>query len=59
MAAYVVTDYVTDEGTPAEVAAAIETYLETKDSTSNPIITVAIVSTFGGKCKGVVLHQGA
>lgn len=58
MAAYVITDYKTDPGPAADVLAAMETYLETKDSTTNPIVMCTVVQIGPNRFQGVILHQG-
>lgn len=55
MANYAVTDHVTDTGTPTEVAADIETYLETIDSTK--VIRLLEVVKWGGGYKGIIIHD--
>ena len=59
MAAYVITEYKTDVGKAADVLAQMETYLETKDSTTNPIVMCTVVNVGGIACQGLILHQGA
>lgn len=58
MAAYAIIDYVTPkQNTPDKVAALMETYLETQDSTTNTVITMGIESV-GGEFYGWILHKG-
>jgi hypothetical protein len=58
MAAYAVVDYVTDkQNTAAKVAALMETYLETKDSTTEAVIGMGIESV-GGEFFGWIIHNG-
>lgn len=59
MAAYVITDYKTDPGDAASVLAAMETYIETKDSTNNPMVMVTVVQIGPNRFQGLILHQGA
>jgi hypothetical protein len=58
MAAFAIVDYVTPkQNTPDKVAALMETYLETKDSTTNTIYGIGIESV-GGEFYGWILHAG-
>lgn len=58
MANYAVVDYVTPkQNSPAKVAALLETYLETIDSTTNAVIDMGIESV-GGEFYGWVIHHG-
>lgn len=59
MANYVITDYKTDPGPAADVLKAMEDYLETKDSTTNPIVMCTVVQTGPNRFQGLILHQGA
>lgn len=56
MATYSIVDKVID-GTPADVAAEAETYLETLDSTNNPIYFTTIVGD-NMWCKLTIIHKG-
>jgi len=58
MAAYTVVDYATDVGTLGEVTAAMETKLETLDSTTNTLYYIDILPTPGSAYKGVILYLG-
>jgi hypothetical protein len=56
MANYAITDYRTKIGAVADVLNEMETYLETKDSTTNPIYLIQIVQHGGSLVEGVILH---
>jgi hypothetical protein len=59
MAAYAVVDYTTDVGTLREVMAAMETKLETLDSTSNtPIYIIDVKQVAGDNFQGCILYTG-
>lgn len=60
MAAYAVVDWLSSEGSLADVAAEIETKLETLDSTSNPIY-ISQVFPIGSKqdtFQAVIIYAG-
>ena len=54
MAAYSVTDYVTELGTLEEVMALLETKLETYDSTTNTIRLLKVMNV-GADFKGILI----
>jgi hypothetical protein len=54
MANYKITDKVI-RGTPTEVAAAAETYLETIDSTTHAVVSIDVVGDNSG-CTMIILH---
>lgn len=56
MSNYIATDYVSGTKTVAEAAAALETYLETLDSTTQAAWFIKIVEDFDHSYKAVVLH---
>ena len=58
MANYAVVDYSTPIGTLLEVTAAMETKLETLDSTTNPIRLIEIHKTSGDAYVGVIIYDG-
>lgn len=55
MANYAITDHVTEQGTLEEVAAALETYIETVDNTKS--IRYLRIHPEGNLFRGVVLHD--
>lgn len=58
MANYTVVDYVTEkQNSASDVAALLETYLETIDSTTNAVIDMGIEAV-GGEYFGWVIHHG-
>ena len=58
MAAYAVIDYATDrQNTVAKALALLETYLETKDSTTNEVISMGVVPV-GGEFIAWAIHKG-
>ena len=58
MAAFAVVDHTTNKGTLAEVAALMETYIETLDSTNNTLIYADIKEHGPYSYQGVVLSTG-
>lgn len=58
MASYAVVDYKTDEGPMASVLAAIETKLETLDTTTNPIRLIQVLSVNNDVYVGVIIYDG-
>ena len=58
MANYTVVDYSTPVGTLLQVTAAMETKLETLDSTTNTIYFIDVKQTVGGAYVGVILYLG-
>jgi len=56
MSNYIATDYVSSTDTVANAAAALETYLETIDSTTQKAWLIKIVEDFDHSYKAVVLH---
>lgn len=57
MADYSVTDYVTTADSVEAVAAAMETKLETLDSTNNPIRQIQIIPLHNGKFLGTITYD--
>ena len=55
MANYAVNDYVTPEGTVASVMAALETQLETLDSTNDPVVLIDVFQLPNGLFVGVLI----
>ena len=58
MAAYTIVDYHTPVASLIEVTAAMETKLETLDSTNNPLYHVDVQPTAGGAFIGIILYKG-
>ena len=57
MAAYKVTDFLTDVGSLVTVLAAMETHLETLDSSNNtPIYIIDVYQLSGDNFQGAVLY---
>jgi hypothetical protein len=56
MAAYAITKYRTKIGQVLDVLTEMETYLETKDSTTNPLYHVQLIEHGGSLVEGVILH---
>lgn len=54
---YTVTDYVSTADTIEQCAAALETKLETLDSTSNPIRLIKIIRKPDNTYQGVLLYD--
>lgn len=58
MANYAVIDWTTEkQNTVAKVAALMETYLETIDSTTNAVLSMGILPV-GGEYVGYIIHAG-
>tara|TARA_Y100000310_G_C20127355_1_gene554242 strand:+ start:200 stop:373 length:174 start_codon:yes stop_codon:yes gene_type:complete len=57
MANYTVTDFLTSEDTVVQVLAAMETQLETLDSTTNPIRLIKIEPLPDGTFVGVIMYD--
>lgn len=55
MAAYAVTDWVSSVDKPSAVAAEIETYMETLDSTKT-IYVSSIIPVPNGRCQALIVH---
>ena len=58
MAAYTVVDYLTDVGSLLEVMAAMETKMETLDSTTNTLHLIDVKQMAGDNFQGVILYKG-
>jgi len=58
MASYAVVTFKTDEGPMATVLAALETKLETLDSTTNPIRLIQALSVNNDVYVGVLIYDG-
>lgn len=58
MAAFAVIDHITDVGNLKEVMAALETYIETLDDTTNVLYFVDVKQLAGDTFVGAVLHKG-
>lgn len=58
MAAYTVVDYMTPVGALPEVMAAMETKLETLDSTTNVLYLIDVKQLAGDTFQGVILYLG-
>lgn len=58
MAAYTVVDYTTDVGTLREVAANMETKLETLDSTTNTLYLIDVKQMAGDNFQGIIIYNG-
>jgi hypothetical protein len=55
MGNYAVTDWVSQVDTPKNVAAAIETYMETLDSSKTLYVT-SVIQRGNGKCQAIIIH---